>query len=282
MQNHCEILWLRYFSWIFIVFRWCWSSLKILLVRWKESYEIEVIICWYSLFSGISEAEIENAILNAERYLIKVLSKNSKSQNFVELRCDIYHSKLCAVRQLPSSSKSIRFHIQRAFFACYNQKNILRTNAQVLNPLEFGYKMSDEGIMVPEKSTEIYHPVEELRPNCNCKKCTTKHCNCKSNGISCIAFCLCQTKGCCKNPYGNESIWYLCNLNNVVCNYVFNPIFLFFFSKNYILKCIKVTKRLETYFVQTMPWRLKMKKLRSPKLLIDDVDDGLAWTPGNS
>ena len=84
---------------------------------------------------------------------------------------------------------------------------LLKPDSQQLNPLDFGYEQDDtsSNAIVPKNNSNIYPPISELIPSCNCKKCTTKACCCKVAGIECCSFCICQSKKTCANPY-NVSI----------------------------------------------------------------------------
>ena len=68
-----------------------------------------------------------------------------------------------------------------------------------LDPLEFGYLESENNELIIRKSDRIYPPVSELPPSCNCEKCTTMRCKCKSNFLNCCKFCNCMLKNTCMN-----------------------------------------------------------------------------------
>ena len=52
---------------------------------------------------------------------------------------------------------------------------LLKPDLQQLNPLDFGYEQDDtsSNAIVPKNNSNIYPPISELTPSCNCKKCTT-------------------------------------------------------------------------------------------------------------
>lgn len=140
-------------------------------------------------------------MLSAEEYLIQVLRPGNPSKTFDELRYWMYHhGKTFSVTELPPTSESIRLHILRAFFIVYNQNNCLEEKTTSLDPLLFGYKMENDGLIL--KSVDIFPSTEELVPNCNCGKCAQKRsCCCRAAGLPCSSFCHCQTTSQCTNPY---------------------------------------------------------------------------------
>ena len=144
---------------------------------------------------------IESSIKNAEKYLVQVLKRNNSSETFNELRYWMYHyGNRKTILDLPPSSDSIRLHILRAFYVTYQQINILKKDCYKLDPLNFGY-IFDNDFVVPMKNNALFPPIDELVPNCNCKKCSTKYCACKAAGLSCTSFCICRSHECCENPY---------------------------------------------------------------------------------
>ena len=74
---------------------------------------------------------------------------------------------------------------------------------RTLDPTDFGY-IKSEDCLLPEKACiNIYPPIEELVPSCNCETCARKSCSCVRSGLSCISFCACQIEDTCKNRYKN-------------------------------------------------------------------------------
>ena len=121
------------------------------------------------------------------------------STNFDDLRYWIYHHAQTCFTDMPPTTASIRLHILRAFFITYKQIHILSPNCKQLDHNLFGY-IEDEIYIIPKKIGELFPPIHELTPSCNCKKCATKHCWCKAVGVSCCSFCACEITNTCKNP----------------------------------------------------------------------------------
>ena len=68
----------------------------------------------------------------------------------------------------------------------------------------FGYDIK-ERYLIPKVPTEnIYPPIDELVPSCNCKKCSRKNCLCVKHGLSCISFCACKINNTCENKFKNN------------------------------------------------------------------------------
>ena len=154
-------------------------------------------------FPDLSEGTIRNYMYQAEKYLVRVLDRNTNCETFDSLRYKMYTQKMCAISELPCSSRSVELHILRAFFATYNLKNILSPTALVLDLNFFGYNVEkDKSMQIsPRKNNDIYPPIRNLVPCCTCLKCATKKCICRSYDLPCISFCRCHPKKeDCKNP----------------------------------------------------------------------------------
>ena len=110
-----------------------------------------------------------------------------------------HYGNTTSILDLPPTSNSIKLHILRAFYATYEQINLLNAECLKLDPLQFGYVLEDE-YLIPKKVAISFPSINELVPNCNCKSCSTKSCHCRSSGLSCISFCICRSNNVCKNP----------------------------------------------------------------------------------
>lgn len=71
--------------------------------------------------------------------------------------------KKTTVDELIPSSESIKYHIERAFIATYNQFNILNTNCKTLDPSMFGF-IKEESYLLPKKVLSIFPPIDDLIP----------------------------------------------------------------------------------------------------------------------
>lgn len=126
--------------------------------------------------------------------------KNFNFESFDDYRYFTYNhaATWTSFDNLPPTSKSIRLHILRAFYATYYQIHCLNTQITELNPISFGYK-KDGDDLIPERIENIFPTTEELVPACKCVKCSTKSCSCVAAGIPCCSFCSCKKANTCKN-----------------------------------------------------------------------------------
>lgn len=142
----------------------------------------------------------------AEEFLVRVLNRskeNSICKSFDHLRYLESRNKAFIFSELPCNTDGIRFHILRAFYHVFVQKRILDPPGFKLDPCLFGYiKIDDEYHF--GKTQRIYPPIEELVPNCTDKTCKTKTCMCKTKGLKCISYCLCQSKETCCNTLNDK------------------------------------------------------------------------------
>lgn len=147
---------------------------------------------------GISETKIADA----EMYLIKVLALKHVATTFDELRFSLYRQgKGYIISDLPPTSASIRLHILRAFYAVYRQVQCLNPNKLILDPLQFGYYQQDHYILPKMSENNLFPPIDELIPNCTCKKCARKTCGCVQAGLPCISSCGCGNSSNCQNKF---------------------------------------------------------------------------------
>ena len=76
----------------------------------------------YSLLRSFATRELsEEMIATVELFLVKCISKNTRSTNFDELREEIHHNKSFKldIEKLPPTSNSIKLHIRRAYLQAY-------------------------------------------------------------------------------------------------------------------------------------------------------------------
>ena len=152
-----------------------------------------------------NDPNIDTLLERSEEYLTQVLKKGTTCKTMDQLRIQIYHSrKGVCLEQLPPTSHAIRNHILRSFYATYQMISLL-AEPNTLQPTSYGFK-EDDDLLVPEIGT---CPIpEEYVMQCNCMKCATNRCGCRSNGLPCCRFCKCQSKqeqdttSSCKNPGG--------------------------------------------------------------------------------
>ena len=61
----------------------------------------------------------------------------------------MYHyGNTTSILDLPPTSNSIKLHILRAFYATYEQINLLNAECLKLDPLQFGYVLEDDYLIL--------------------------------------------------------------------------------------------------------------------------------------
>ena len=146
----------------------------------------------------------QNSIAKAEEYLAQVLQRGTKCKTMDQLRTYIYHhSKGLNLDQLPPTSFAIRLHILRACYATFQMVSILSTDSQ-LDPAHYGF-VEEEELLMPD--TAVQRIPQQYAVVCQCGKCATVRCPCRSKGLPCCKFCRCNQdpveNTACKNPAGH-------------------------------------------------------------------------------
>src|SRR5437867_763472 len=114
------------------------------------------------------DGDQEETIIQAEKYLINVIKKDSPCKNMDELRYWMYcHSKNKCLEDLPPTSRVTRQHILRALFGTYIQAHCLEENCHQLDPLLFGY--TDGGDCLKLNNDFQFYPTD-LTEGCKCVK----------------------------------------------------------------------------------------------------------------
>ena len=138
------------------------------------------------------EYSIKSQFENAEKYLIAVLQKNSKSENFEELRYKQYIDKSKSLTELAATSSSIEGHLSRCNYIVYNSINTLKVT-ELLDPFMYGWKSTHDGFLPEKQEKEM---PEEYTNTFNCKIRCTVRCKCIKNDIFCTIFCKCRNQKC--------------------------------------------------------------------------------------
>ena len=151
---------------------------------------------------GKTEANVQDCISSAEKYLVQVLHRgNHGIETMDALRFNLYHHrKSLTILDLPPTSYATEGHIRRAFYMASSQINCLW--GRTLNPQEYGFIMENE-CLVPRKCQRDLP--EDFATKCSCVKCATHSCPCRQKNIPCCIFCRCQKDdngSQCRNPNG--------------------------------------------------------------------------------
>ena len=143
--------------------------------------------------------ELSDDIANAEKFPLKCITKHDVD-TFNQLRFIVYHEKHLQFERFSPTSDSIKQHILRAYLQCHIWLHAPFLENIELNPLDYGYKLDDNGNLVPILATKP--PISSNFPQpCNCRKCSKpKVCPCRLKEISCCQYCKCNASPECKNP----------------------------------------------------------------------------------
>ena len=148
---------------------------------------------------GTSQLYLEESVVKAEEYLVKVLSATTTFKTMDELRFYKYHhSKNITFAALPPTSCSLKGHILRAFYATHMQLNCL--NNPYLDPRQYGFQDND-GLLVPTMCKLLFP--DDLPQSCSCANCATCRCACRKMNVPCCEYCNCRRYDqgtLCKNP----------------------------------------------------------------------------------
>ena len=139
------------------------------------------------------EYSIKSQFENAEKHLVAVLQKNSKSENFDELRYEQYIDfKSKSLTEFAPTSSSIEGHLSHCYYAVYNSINVLKV-IESLDPVMHGWKLTHNGFLPEEREKEM---PAEYTITCNYKIRCTARCKCVKNDVFCTIFCKCRNQKC--------------------------------------------------------------------------------------
>ena len=134
-------------------------------------------------------------IADTEKFLLKCIAKHDVD-TFDEMRLIVYHEKYLELdieRFLPTSDNIRQLQ-------CYIWLHSAFLENTELDPLKYGYRLTEDRILIPIISTNLSIPCNFPQP-CNCQKCgKASACKCRLLEIRCCQFCKCDTSPRCKNP----------------------------------------------------------------------------------
>ena len=111
-------------------------------------------------------------IADAEKFLLKCITKHDVD-TFNELCFIVYHEKYLEIDAecfLPTSD-NITQHILCAYLQCYRWLHSAFLENNDLDPLEYGYRLTEDRNLVPIISTNPSIPYN-FPQSCNCQKCS--------------------------------------------------------------------------------------------------------------
>ena len=128
----------------------------------------------------------DDMISASEKFLVDCLSSSDKVDTLMN----------CAFRHITKRSfnwtctlKSTILLIGRAYLQCYQWTHVASMEGIDLNPIEYGYSVSEDDNLVPEILDGDIKPSDFPLP-CNCLKCAKSTvCPCRIKHIMCCEFC---------------------------------------------------------------------------------------------
>ena len=137
-----------------------------------------------------------------EKFLLQILGQ-AEFQLFDDYRHQQFYdsAKNLSLKTMVCCSSTIQLHIMRSYLQTHYWITAHDAGAQVLDPLEYGYQNTGQGLrplMVQEPSKP-----PTLPEPCTCAKCARISCPCRKSKIKCIKYCGCCESKDCKNPYNN-------------------------------------------------------------------------------
>ena len=124
------------------------------------------------LYAFGRDALHDEMVVDAEKFLINCITKHDFNV-FDELRFIIYNEKYLEfnIEHYPPTSDNIRQHILRSYLHCYIWLHSAFLENIDLDPLEHGYRLTEDSNLAPIISTKPLIPSNFPRP-CNCQKCS--------------------------------------------------------------------------------------------------------------
>ena len=157
--------------------------------------------CYHLLHAFSKDALSDEIIADAEKFLLKCITKHDVD-TFVELSFIVYHEKYLEfdVERFPPTSDNITQHILRAYLQCYIWPRSAFPRNIDLDPLEYGYRLTEDSDLVPIISAKSSIPSNFPQP-CSCQKCgKASLCKCRVLEIRCCQFCKYDANARRKNP----------------------------------------------------------------------------------
>ena len=89
----------------------------------------------------------EEMVTLAEKFVVRCICKEEKTNTFDQLRNMVYYkkSKKLDLEILPPTSSSTLLHIKRTYLQSYVWLRSPIANSLVIDPLEYGYKLQGDG-----------------------------------------------------------------------------------------------------------------------------------------
>ena len=145
-------------------------------------------------------------VVDAEKFLLQILGQEEFKSFDEYYRFHQYYNseRKLTLENIVCCSSTIKIHIQRAFLQTMLWINAPKPCSSDIDPLLYGYKLDDEGLLKPVLAAEPIRP-GDLPDPCSCKTCAKRTCKCRSKGLKCVLYCSCERSKC-KNPHNDNEI----------------------------------------------------------------------------
>ena len=127
--------------------------------------------CYHLLYAFGRDTLSDEMIADTEKFLLKCIGKHDVD-TFNELHFIVYHEKYLEfdTERFHPSSDNIRQHILRTYLQCYIWLHSAFLENTDLDPLEYGYRSTEDSNLILVMSTKLSIPSNFPQP-CNCQKC---------------------------------------------------------------------------------------------------------------
>ena len=149
----------------------------------------------YLMSFGEMDEPSNESLQAAEKYLVEVVNKNSKCDNFNDLKYHFRKSLGKSLAELPPSSSCINGHLLRCHNFVRLLANLLTGRGTAMEVTSYGWQRI-ESVLYPDKCL-LFMP-REYHTTCKCSACT-RNCGCRSLQILCTEYCKCGDN-CKSNP----------------------------------------------------------------------------------
>ena len=162
-------------------------SLK-LLNQHKELSDI----CKVFYKDNANKLDISNAGLKIFSFMFKTKDRNLNHARYaMYMRLLSSTTNLIKPERLPPTINAAKYHCYRVYLQINQWLNF---NKSSLNPIEWGWKLLDNGTLSPVTTTKEFAPINLLKIiRCSCKSgpeaCASNICNCRKHVLTCFASC---------------------------------------------------------------------------------------------
>ena len=144
----------------------------------------------------------ENSVSDAEKFVIKLYSKDSKATTVDNLRADLFH-KVKNPERLPPTQDALHLHLKRCRFQMLIWYNATIATPNISSPEQFGWEKCGNNMLKPRlTSLERLPAICNELLTCSCRSSKCIRCTCSKHGLRCTLACGCAAN--CANPSNSQ------------------------------------------------------------------------------